>query len=550
MKEHRIWMGLPLRGWLGVGLGLGLVAGLTVFLIRQGPKKIDLAHRPVGMTGEQWRISREIDEVEQRYRQLAADVLPSPEMERALMRAIERQEQLLQVNPPAAKEQSIRLDRLYAARDTTRAQRQWPQVETLEKSLQTNLPPEERTAAFDELLRLRQAINRSHAAARYKDLVRETQVERELEMALAGPLQAKVDEAESLAQKEAARENWTEALGHYSRAREIMEDINRRFARSRYADLARQNKLRTEELSLEGAGESAEIEVYVQGAGAALADRPELAAEYYQRAITVQKQLNERWPQSRFVSTRRLDELEEQRQTVLAGALIAQWVEEDAGLQKILAGRQALAAARNIAELELMSRQLTGEYPRSRLSDRGLGRKYAFLVSLGEGIRDLQDQVYDQLVPLPRTDGLMLLRDEVSQGLYTQIMKFNPSRTPGELLAVESLSWQEAEEFCRRLGWVMGRRVRLPARDEIAAALADAVESSRDKSAIPSGEIYANLTGNVAEWLAAAEESAEAPVLAAEGADGGDVSRQFSSRPKNTRSRELGFRVVVELTPL
>jgi len=556
LHERRTWLGLSLPAWLGAGTALGLLAGLLYFLISLEPRKVELA--PLAeLNREQARIAREIDDIERRYRKLPMEQAAPEGWERELNQAILKQQQVMQLSPAASPQQQLQLERLLVIRDTGMVRRQWEHVAQLEAILAKHPPVPAQVKAMEELLRLRQVINRSKAPARYKDLVREAQLERDLAVVQAEPLRVEADAIIARAGQAVGRKDWAEALEFYTRARALMEQINQRFPHARQADLGLETRLRSEEVSLQGAEESAEIEVLMQGGDAVAADRPESAAAYYLQAMELQDVLNQRWPQSRFVSTVRLDELTEKRQTVLSAALLEKMKVADRAAARALAGRQLLLAGRQIDTVQNLTRQFGEDFSRSRLTDEGLGRKYEFLKSLGESIRDIQDDLYDHLLPLPGADSLMLLQGEVSQSLYTQVMKFNPSRTPDQTLAVESLAWTEAQEFCRRLGWIMGREVRLPTRSEMRRALEDAsvtdqavtLDAGSVSAARSSFRGYANLRGNVAEWLEAADPAAEAWVLAGQAGPRPTSPDQepFAPVAKDTRSRDIGFRVIVEL---
>lgn len=55
---------------------------------------------------------------------------------------------------------------------------------------------------------------------------------------------------------------------------------------------------------------------------------------------------------------------------------------------------------------------------------------------------------------------------EVTQAQYRALMGMNPSNFKGDNLPVESLSWIEAVEFCRKLSQKTGRKYRLPTESE------------------------------------------------------------------------------------
>lgn len=162
---------------------------------------------------------------------------------------------------------------------------------------------------------------------------------------------------------------------------------------------------------------------------------------------------------------------------------------------------------------------------------------------------------------------MWLLQTEVSQVLYRQVMRTNPSRHPGRALPVDSVNWFEARQFCERLGWLLGRPVRLPSRDEFAIALGGAAERQRLLTELPAepgkesrpmaagrataGGFY-DLLGNLAEWLDAADSDRgmePAPVVGGSYLDGAAALAEWpdTEMPRSERARHVGFRVVVEM---
>lgn len=526
--ERRTFLGLSVPAWIGAVLTLGGVAWLVWFLIGLGPKKVEGLAVPAELSGAQWRVSREIDEIEQAYRD-AGEMIPA-DMEARLQHAVQLQEQLIKGGAEAGQAQALRLDRLLVARDTVRARGAWDRITALEDTLAATTEDAARVILLEELLARRREINRSRATARYKDLVRETQLEREYESLRAGPLRLQADEEQRLAQQAVDAGQWAEALAHYTRAREIMDEVNQNFGRTRFADIALRTRLHAEETSLQGAVEAAEVDVYLKGADEAAVDRPELAVEYYQRAAELQDQLNQRWPKSRFYSTSLLRTIQEKMQTVQAEGLVARVQAADAGATQALAARQIISArARISAVLALVQSPLVASANGPKAGGVDWERKYRFLDGLGETLRDVQDETYAQMVPLPGRPEVLLMRGEVTQGFYVKLMKFNPSRESGDDRAVDSVTWLEAMEFCERLGWVLGRKVRLPTADEFDAAARNAAD-------------YEALFDGVAEWLQVTTEDTAALVWPADG------SAWVSGRAKDTRARDLGFRVVIETT--
>ena len=63
-------------------------------------------------------------------------------------------------------------------------------------------------------------------------------------------------------------------------------------------------------------------------------------------------------------------------------------------------------------------------------------------------------------------DGYYLGETEVTQALWTAVMGKNPSHFKGEQLPVESISWNDCQDFIARLNQLTGRNFRLPTEAE------------------------------------------------------------------------------------
>ena len=174
----------------------------------------------------------------------------------------------------------------------------------------------------------------------------------------------------------------------------------------------------------------------------------------------------------------------------------------------------------------------------------------------------IRESLANQLIALPGGRARKMLRTEVSQALYAAVMGANPSARRDPARPVESLTYDEAERFCVRLGWLTGLNVRLPDEADYIAAQGEpgrrppAEEAwtldTSDGQVRPVGTSKANplgfhdLRGNVAEWVRSADGQATA------GAAGGDAQSTLDDGLPMVRvnrqeaSRLRGFRVVVE----
>jgi len=519
--------GLTIKAWGWIAIGVLVLGSFFYVLTTIGPKRVDHAIEPATLNSEQWQLSLEIGAIERRYHKHNPKLPPPRDLGDALTKAIGMQEHLLRLNPNAGAEQSERLEKLLVARDSVIAMESWPQIESLEVQLEGEHTVQERLQLLTQILEARRTINQSRALARYKDLAIETKLERDLIAAQAEPLKAELEAMWNQGRTALKNEEWITALESYTKARELMDEVNSRFARTKFADVGFRSQLWVTETSLQGANETAEVDVLLAGADEAIVGEDlAKAADYYTRAVTLQEELNHKWPQSRFASNTRFEDLESKRQATLAEVLLREARSLDRTTTDLLAQRRTLGAAERIASIHELMTRFAGDYPRSKRSDEGLGKKYTFLMSVREQLRELQDLFYERLVPLRGDNMAMIMRDLVDQETYVKLMRFNPSKNRGDTLPLDSIQWTDAQEFSIRVGWIIGREVRLPRADEVSQLAADGV---------------------MAEWLDAAASGATAPIAPAT-QSGEDQTLTATSLDKATQSAGLGFRVLVEIT--
>lgn len=189
-------------------------------------------------------------------------------------------------------------------------------------------------------------------------------------------------------------------------------------------------------------------------------------------------------------------------------------------------------------------------------------RELEFILTREAALRALGQTVDQGLVGLPGSV-VRLSRQEVTQGLYASVMGSNPSALPRDASPVESVAYQDAQEFCQRLGWLLGQRVRLPAPEEIFAAAGHpgmpagvawgAPAGGEDTWVVRPGAVadpealaVANLFGPPDEWLQSPPDADRAWV--AVGITGTPSERAIMAKktPRKERNRNLGFRIAIE----
>lgn len=164
---------------------------------------------------------------------------------------------------------------------------------------------------------------------------------------------------------------------------------------------------------------------------------------------------------------------------------------------------------------------------------------------------------------------------EVTQGQYTKVMGSNPSKFTGnDRLPVDSVSWTEAVEFCRKLtdlekqngGLPSGAAYTLPTQKQWESFLADATFdqaiTSRDQRQNQTGPVGSSapnqwglhdLLGNVWEWCLDGPSAADAKRTLLGGAY--NTAKVFRYKPftpttsqilpPDTKSSDTGFRCVL-----
>jgi hypothetical protein len=564
--QHRIkafWQ--VARLWLLGGVGLAALGGLFYFLATVGPKRVG---QPVDVSSAlddpaMVRLSDEIGELERQYRQAADAKLSTEDASAALAKAVAKQRELLRTFTKAGLDQSSRLTRLESELDGVRAREKVTQVDRLQSDGEALLDAGKVDAAGEilrEALRLQQEVNRSSAKSLHKNYVRETALTQAVAAVDAAPLRNQKGDALASARQAVSEQRWADALMAYTAARDAQARINREYGRTRYADLAEADRLSAEIESLNAAGIATEIEVKAKAGDAAMArGQAADAATCFTEAGALQLQVNQNYPRSRFVSSQLIENLEVKRQTALSFDLAEAIAGLDREITAHLGKRQVVAADQQLTLIAPKLEKIGIDYPKSNRLDGALRTKYAYLALRRENLRVIQDAVYDNLLPLPGVGGHQMLATEVPQSLFVLVMNTNPSRNPGRALPVDSVSWTDAQEFCTRLSWILGRTVRLPTIEEFRLALGEvgregwSSENSggRSHDAVrkqAGADGFVDLLGNLAEWACAEAVTDQAQVFGGSYLDAPVVLAKapVELRLKRDRARHVGLRLVVE----
>ena len=195
--------------------------------------------------------------------------------------------------------------------------------------------------------------------------------------------------------------------------------------------------------------------------------------------------------------------------------------------------------------------------------DSPLIQELTFITKRQGMIKIINNAIEGFFIKHPVKNEIKLMRHEVPQSFYEAVMGLNPSAVVRGNLPVESVNYEDTQKFCKQLGWLTGRKTRLPTAEEFMQATGENGEKNKSEQAwtfdntdglttrnVATTQMnrygFYDLIGNVEEWTDAPEANEEAFIL------GGSVNtvtkKEFPQRKalKRERSRTLGFRVIQE----
>jgi hypothetical protein len=371
-------------------------------------------------------------------------------------------------------------------------------------------------------------------------------------------------ELETAAAKLAAAGDHAGAAAKYDEALATENLFLERFRDVRATEFDRVDRLATARDTERSVPAVAGVDALVRQAGELeQAGRWDDAVPVWKQALAKFNDLLSQHPRSTLADRARERELVRRGQVAAAHPRIAAIEQQAATMRRLLRGREVGAGLASAAVAANDLQQLNERYPGIFPPADPLRQELEFIVERQSTITALLPGIDRQLAPLPGAPGLRLLTREVPQGLYASLVGVNPSAQNREGHPVDSVAYADAEEFCRRLGWALGARVRLPTVAELARAAGDVsrapaarqawtFENSDGINTRPVATSEANpagffdLLGNVEEWTLAAPAADEATI--AGGSVGWLAAPGFPTKlaPKREKSRILGFRIVVE----
>ncbi len=480
------------------------------------------------------RLAEEVRALEATWREAVAQERVD-DARGVLEQAVQKQRDYVRRDARASAAEFQRLQALESALAELAVTDDLRKVSALEKAAVAAREAGDLDGALEKMtgaLTLLEAVNRSQAGGVQKDLPRESRLRLDVETLAAQPLHMRLSEMRARAEIAASDHRWDAVEAAYAEVRALQARINREYPRTPYANSTAEAEMDVELETLRSGDLAREVRSQVERAVVAeQGGHVNAAAQAWAAAQQTQERLNSRFPRSRHATSRVPEEWEVKRQTALSAEAVAKLYANDGYADAGLRKRDLEKARTLIQESAELAAKVWKEFPRSSRLDADLRERIDYRAAHVERLTALHAMLDGALKALPASAGdeRCLLAEEVSQKLYTQIAGKNPSRVVDDTGPVDSVNWNEAGVFCRNLGWLLGRAVRLPR-----------VEDYRLAAQTP--DAFLRVGDGVGEWLDALADAREAGMI--HGMKDGEFL--VTTTPKTERSRTVGFRIVVE----
>ncbi len=433
---------------------------------------------------------------------------------------------------------------------------------------------EEAERLFSDAATLEFRITKEFPLATKKNHARATFLENRARTMRAIPLQLRAEALEKSGEAALDAANWPKANLDLNEALTIEKELWADYRNVIISNSARIQRLLNLIATVNSAPDYERRERAVADARAAEAEQNWTGAvEHWTQALSVQRSIRQNFPRSLYAVPAIEKDISEKLADAGARPEYLKLLEECEAMRKDIRSRrtdrvpliakQALRRAENILR----------DWPESTLISEDFLQKLRYMDMKATDISGVQNNLSKLLLPVPGApETTKMLRTEVSQALYTFVMPFNPSARKNLENPVESVDYNDAQEFCRRLSLLLGRTVRLPTSREFLAAAGTPDPQTIHETAWlienSSGVVHAagslkanaagffDLYGNVAEWVDTDPADNLEKKDYEECIAGGDCqtpayafpAEVFKKTMRSEKSRLRGFRFVVEET--
>ena len=287
------------------------------------------------------------------------------------------------------------------------------------------------------------------------------------------------------------------------------------------------------------------------------------ASAIWDEAIVKQKIIINKNPLSEYANQKNNTELEKRRNIARTTLEVRKLKTELVDMQAKIREKkydQAIEATKKLLDT---AQKIEEKSPGVLPIDSPLIQELTFITKRQGMIKIINNAIEGFFIKHPVKNEIKLMRHEVPQSFYEAVVGLNPSAVVRGNLPVESVNYEDTQKFCKQLGWLTGRKTRLPTAEEFMQATGENGEKNKPDQAwtfdntdglttrnVATTQMnrygFYDLIGNVEEWTDAPQANEEAFIL------GGSVNtvtkKEFPQRKalKRERSRTLGFRVVQE----
>jgi tetratricopeptide (TPR) repeat protein len=519
------------------------------------------------------RLRAEVETLKSGFQEMAATGPIDEEALHMLEEAIRTQREIIRMRGSeiAPKADLDQLEDLLSLYDEEMGRFLIAQSTRLEEAATAHYEAREYDQALNKLQRarnLQEEVNEQYPRSTSRSSTRLHQLSNKLLTWTTKPVADKADALKETAFSLVNSGRYAEARATIQEALEVQQSLNETNRGSRFATIARLRQFEEAWKTIQTAEDTDRVERLIDEARGALRTKQiELAISKAGEAEAIQQNLFDRFPEERRAGTDKIEEIQTLKDTAASLPSYAGIQEMRTEVRNLLRNRDMDAFKNTVSEWLRATRNFTRNYPRSEYIGQIDDEEVAFLHDKREEIPTLLETVYGNLAAIPGTRDQFLYRTEVAQILYSRVMGENPSSTKGNQLPVESVTWIEANQFVRKLSWILARPVDLPSREMFLSVLGETDEALiRDQawssqntdretrpvgSSAPNSKGFYDLLGNVSEWLRAGDGARPERVLAIGGSARDSFLRLATvpeeSRSPTERNRFVGFRITVQM---
>lgn len=431
---------------------------------------------------------------------------------------------------------------------------------------------EEAERIFSDAATLEFRITKEYPLATKKNHARAAFLENRARTMRAIPLQLRAQELEKSGEEALDAANWPKANRDLNDALAIEKELWADYRNVIVSNSSRIQRLHNLIATVNSAPDYERREHAAAEARAAEARKDwQGAAEQWAQALAVQRSIMQNFPRSLYAESAAEKELAQKYADAGARPEYLKLLEEYAVMRADIRSRETSRVPLLAKQILRRAENILREWQDSTLISENFLQELRYMDVKAMDIPGVQNNIFKLLAPVPGAPATTkMLRTEVSQALYTFVMPYNPSARKALENPVESVDYNDAREFCRRLSLLLGRPVRLPTLREFRAAAGTPDPQTIHESAWlienssgvvhTVGSLKANeagffdLYGNVAEWIDTEPADGIEKKDYEECIVGGDCqtpayafpSEIFKKTVRSEKSRLRGFRFIVE----